>query len=245
MSQALLLQAENLTKRYQLGGHVVSALHGVSVSVDVGEFVAIMGPSGSGKSTLMNILGCLDQPTSGAYHLAGKAVAGLSADALAEVRNRLIGFVFQQFNLLPRTCASENVELPLVYAKVSPAQRRQRALAALERVGLLDRAMHRPAELSGGQQQRVAIARALVNHPQLILADEPTGALDSATSEEIMVLLNDLNRQGITVIVVTHEHEVAAWAHRRLVFKDGRIAQDHAQVPRSAGIGASALLQTR
>ncbi len=232
----MLLQAHNLSKTYAVGGQVVRALSEVSLSVQAGEFVAIMGASGSGKSTLMNILGCLDQPTTGRYHLAGEAVEGLSSDDLAGLRNRLIGFVFQQFNLLPRTSALENVELPLVYANVPPAERHQRALEALERVGLRERAAHTPAELSGGQQQRVAIARALVNRPQLILADEPTGALDSATSEDIMALLNGLNHQGITVILVTHESDVAAWARRRLVFKDGRVSQDLVQAPRAAAV---------
>lgn len=247
MSRPVLLHAENLVKTYRVGDQIVRALDGVSVAIHEGEFVAIMGASGSGKSTLMNILGCLDLPSSGAYSLAGEciiqepsAASGkkneaklLSGDALASVRNRLIGFVFQQFNLLPRTSALENVELPMVYARVKPAERHQRALEALRRVGLEDRASHTPAELSGGQQQRVAIARALVNRPRLILADEPTGALDSQTSEDIMALLAELNRQGITVILVTHENEVADWAARRLTFKDGRIVEDLTQVPRS------------
>jgi putative ABC transport system ATP-binding protein len=234
-----LLQAEHLTKSYKVGDQVVRALNDVSLRIYEGEFVAIMGASGSGKSTLMNILGCLDQPTSGRYHLAGEAVEGLTADALAGLRNRLIGFVFQQFNLLPRTSAAENVELPMVYAKVPPAERHQRALAALERVGLRERATHTPAELSGGQQQRVAIARALINRPRLILADEPTGALDSATSEDIMALLKELNDQGITVILVTHENEVAAWARRRLVFKDGRVIHDEVQAPQAPSAAVS------
>lgn len=224
-----LLEARDLCKSYAMGGEVVHALRGVSLDVDEGEFVAVMGASGSGKSTLMNILGCLDAPTSGTYALAGQAVQGLAPDRLAAIRNRTIGFVFQQFHLLARTSALENVELPLVYAGLRPAERRTRALAALEAVGLQERAGHTPAQLSGGQQQRVAIARALVNRPRLILADEPTGALDSHTSEGIMRLLADLNRQGITVVLVTHEAEVAAWARRRIVFRDGCVVEDAAQ----------------
>ena len=226
-----LIEARGLTKTYAMGGESVHALDGVSLDIDAGEFVAIMGASGSGKSTLMNILGCLDRPDSRQYRLAGEAVEALDGDALASVRNRRIGFVFQQFNLLPRTSAQENVELPMVYAGVPAAERQARARAALERVGLGQRLGHTPAELSGGQQQRVAIARALVNNPSLILADEPTGALDTQTSEDVMRLLSDLNRQGITVVLVTHEHDVAAWARRRLVFRDGRIVEDAAQPP--------------
>ncbi|MDR7377435.1 ABC-type lipoprotein export system ATPase subunit/ABC-type antimicrobial peptide transport system permease subunit [Rhodoferax ferrireducens] len=221
-----LVQSVDLGKSYAMGFEVVHALRGVSLQIAEGDFVAIMGTSGSGKSTLMNILGCLDTPSSGSYALAGEAVQGMDADALALVRNRRIGFVFQQFNLLPRASALENVELPLVYAGVPAAQRRERALAALQRVGLGERLLHTPAELSGGQQQRVAIARALVNGPQLILADEPTGALDSQTSEEVMQLLADLNAQGITVVLVTHEADIAAWARRKIVFKDGQIVED-------------------
>jgi putative ABC transport system ATP-binding protein len=226
-----LIDARDLVKTYTMGDQTVHALRGVTLAIEAGEFVAIMGASGSGKSTLMNILGCLDQPSSGRYLLAGEPVESLSGDALAAIRNRRIGFVFQQFNLLPRTSALENVELPMVYASVRPADRHARARAALARVGLEQRADHTPAELSGGQQQRVAIARALVNAPQLILADEPTGALDSQTSEDIMRLLADLNDQGMTVILVTHEHDVAAWAKRRIVFKDGHILEDHVQQP--------------
>nr|WP_315431315.1 ABC transporter permease [uncultured Albidiferax sp.] len=221
-----LIQSVELGKSYAMGFEVVHALRGVSLQIAEGDFVAIMGTSGSGKSTLMNILGCLDTPSSGSYTLAGEAVQGMDADALALVRNRRIGFVFQQFNLLPRASALENVELPLVYAGVPAAQRRERAVAALQRVGLGERLLHTPAELSGGQQQRVAIARALVNGPQLILADEPTGALDSQTSEEVMQLLADLNAQGITVVLVTHEADIAAWARRKIVFKDGQIVED-------------------
>ncbi|HEY0885146.1 MAG TPA: ABC transporter ATP-binding protein [Ramlibacter sp.] len=221
-----LIEARDIAKAYRMGDQTVHALRGVSVDVEAGEFVAIMGASGSGKSTLMNILGCLDRPTSGTYRLAGEAVEGMSANQLASIRNRRIGFVFQQFNLLPRTSAAENVELPMVYSGVKAALRRERALAALRKVGLGERCHHTPGELSGGQQQRVAIARALVNDPQLILADEPTGALDSQTSEDIMRLLAALNAQGITVIIVTHEADIAAWARRRIVFRDGRILED-------------------
>jgi putative ABC transport system ATP-binding protein len=221
-----LIEARGLTKVYAMGDQTVHALRGVSLDIEAGAFVAIMGASGSGKSTLMNILGCLDLPTAGEYRLAGEAVEGLKADQLASIRNRRIGFVFQQFNLLPRTSALENVELPMVYAGVKAPQRRERATAALRRVGLDERLSHTPAELSGGQQQRVAIARALVNQPQLILADEPTGALDSQTSEDIMRLLTELNGQGMTVVLVTHEAGIAAWARRVIVFRDGHILED-------------------
>jgi ABC-type lipoprotein export system ATPase subunit len=235
VTERLLIQARNLCKRYAMGtpaqlraggGQTVHALRDVSLDIAEGDFVAIMGASGSGKSTLMNMLGCLDAPTSGSYHLAGEAVEHMGADQLASIRNRRIGFVFQQFNLLPRTSALENVELPLVYSGTKAAERRERATQALQRVGLGERLDHTPAELSGGQQQRVAIARALVNQPQLILADEPTGALDSQTSEDTMRLLSALNAQGMTVVLVTHEADVAAWARRCLVFKDGQIIQD-------------------
>ena len=232
-ASAPLIQARGLTKSYVMGDQTVHALRGVSLDIEAGDFVAIMGASGSGKSTLMNILGCLDLPTEGTYALAGEAVQGMRPDQLASIRNRRIGFVFQQFNLLPRTSALENVELPMVYAGVPSAARRERAMAALTLVGLGQRHQHTPAELSGGQQQRVAIARALVNQPQLILADEPTGALDSQTSEDIMRLLMDLNRQGMTVVLVTHESDIAAWARRRLVFKDGLIVQDVEQRTRA------------
>ncbi len=221
-----LIEARELTKVYTMGDQTVHALRGVSLDIEEGGFVAIMGASGSGKSTLMNILGCLDQPTAGEYRLAGEPVEHMAADDLASIRNRRIGFVFQQFNLLPRTSALENVELPMVYAGVKSVERRERALEALRRVGLGERAGHTPAELSGGQQQRVAIARALVNRPQLILADEPTGALDTQTSEEIMRLLTELNGQGITIVLVTHESDIAAWARRKIVFRDGRIVED-------------------
>jgi putative ABC transport system ATP-binding protein len=224
-----LIQARDLVKTYTMGEQTVHALRGVSLDVERGEFVAIMGASGSGKSTLMNIIGCLDLPTSGRYWLAGEEVENLPADQLASIRNRLIGFVFQQFNLLPRTSALENVSLPMVYSGVKVAQQRERALTALARVGLAERGDHTPSELSGGQQQRVAIARALVNQPQIILADEPTGALDSKTSADIMRLLADLNAQGMTVIIVTHENDIASWARRKLVFRDGQIIEDARQ----------------
>jgi putative ABC transport system ATP-binding protein len=221
-----LIEARQLVKTYTMGDQTVHALRGVSLDIAEGEFVAIMGASGSGKSTLMNILGCLDLPTSGEYRLAGESVEGLQPDDLASIRNRRIGFVFQQFNLLPRTSALENVELPMVYAGIKSEARKEKAKAALARVGLAERMDHTPAELSGGQQQRVAIARALVNSPQLILADEPTGALDSQTSADIMTLLTELNQQGMTVVLVTHEHDVAAWARRRIVFRDGLMVED-------------------
>jgi putative ABC transport system ATP-binding protein len=221
-----LIEARALTKTYVMGDQTVHALRGVSLDIHEGEFVAIMGASGSGKSTLMNILGCLDLPSQGEYRLAGESVEGLQPDELASIRNRRIGFVFQQFNLLPRTSALENVELPMVYAGIKSEVRKEKAKAALARVGLAERMDHTPAELSGGQQQRVAIARALVNNPQLILADEPTGALDSQTSEDIMKLLTELNQQGMTVVLVTHEHDVAAWARRRIVFRDGQMVED-------------------
>jgi len=221
-----LIEARNLTKVYAMGAQTVPALRGVSLDIAAGEFVAIMGASGSGKSTLLNILGCLDQPTTGEYRLAGEPVEKMAADQLASIRNRRIGFVFQHFNLLPRTSALENVELPMVYAGVRASERRARALDALQRVGLGDRSHHTPSELSGGQQQRVAIARSLVNQPQLILADEPTGALDSQTSEDIMRLLKDLNEHGITIVLVTHEYDIAAWARRRIVFRDGLVIED-------------------
>ncbi|HYF21063.1 MAG TPA: ABC transporter ATP-binding protein [Ramlibacter sp.] len=221
-----LIEARELTKAYAMGDQTVHALRGVSLDIEAGAFVAIMGASGSGKSTLMNILGCLDLPTTGEYRLAGEAVETMRPDQLASIRNRRIGFVFQQFNLLPRTSALENVELPMVYAGIKAPQRRERAMAALVKVGLGQRWRHTPAELSGGQQQRVAIARALVNEPQLILADEPTGALDSQTSEDIMRLLTELNGQGMTVVLVTHEADIAAWARRVIVFRDGEVLED-------------------
>jgi putative ABC transport system ATP-binding protein len=237
----MLIQTTDLTKDYTLGDTVVHALAGVSIGIDAGEFVAVMGPSGSGKSTFMNMIGCLDRPTSGGYRLADEDVAHMSADELAAVRNRRIGFVFQQFNLLPRTSALENVELPLIYAGVKPAERHQRAASKLALVGLASRADHHPAQLSGGQQQRVAIARALVNEPALILADEPTGALDSRTSVEIMALLQQLNRTGMTIVVVTHEHDIADYAGRLITFRDGHVRSDERQTPRDAVADLAAL----
>ncbi|HWP18337.1 MAG TPA: ABC transporter ATP-binding protein [Burkholderiaceae bacterium] len=232
-----LIEVRSLTKTYRMGEDAsteVLALRGVSLDIEAGEFVAVMGASGSGKSTFMNIVGCLDRPSSGTYRLAGERVDELPGDRLAAIRNRQIGFVFQHFNLLPRTTAVENVELPLVYAGVGAAERRQRAMAALAQVGLTERAAHMPSELSGGQQQRVAIARALVNQPQLILADEPTGALDTATSEEVMRLFAQLHARGMTIVLVTHEHDIAAWAARCISFRDGRVVDDRRQAPRGA-----------
>jgi putative ABC transport system ATP-binding protein len=226
VSDREFILVEHLTKTYHLGEVEVHALRGVSLSIARGDFVAIMGASGSGKSTLMNILGCLDRPSSGRYFLDGVDVLTLSPDERAEVRNAKIGFVFQNFNLLPRTSALENVELPLVYSVVSLEEQHTRALAALRAVGLEDRMHHMPSQLSGGQQQRVAIARALVNSPVLILADEPTGNLDSAASTEVMQIFTGLNRQGITVVLVTHESDIAAFARRRITFRDGCVVAD-------------------
>jgi putative ABC transport system ATP-binding protein len=238
--QTPLIEVADLAKDYVLGDTVVRALDGVTLAIGAGEFVAVMGPSGSGKSTFMNLIGCLDRPTRGAYRLAGEDVAALDADALAAVRNRRIGFVFQQFNLLPRTPALENVELPLMYAGIGARERHRRAAARLAQVGLGERLDSLPSQLSGGQQQRVAIARALVNDPALVLADEPTGALDSRTSLEIMVLLQQLNRGGITVVVVTHEQDIAAYAGRRIGFRDGRVRSDRQQTPRDAAADLAA-----
>ena len=224
-----LIETRHLVKTYGVGEQTVHALDDVSIDIEKGEFVAIVGASGSGKSTFMNMIGCLDLPTSGTYHLGGEDVATMNSDALADLRNRRIGFVFQQFNLLARTSALENVALPLLYARQGPLagltkeERYQHAKERLEQVGLGARLFNTPAQLSGGQQQRVAIARALVNDPDLILADEPTGALDSKTSAEVMELLTQLNKQGMTVIVVTHEPDVAAYASRTITFKDGKL----------------------
>jgi putative ABC transport system ATP-binding protein len=221
-----LITTRNLAKEYRMDGYTVAALRGVTLEIAAGEFVAVMGPSGSGKSTFMNLLGCLDSPTGGDYILAGESVAQLSGDALAAIRNRRLGFVFQNFNLLARTSAVENVELPLLYSRCPAEERRRRAMARLSEVGLAERAHHHPSQLSGGQQQRVAIARALVNDPVLILADEPTGALDTRTSFELMGLLQQLNRGGMTVVLVTHEHDIATFASRIISFRDGHVLDD-------------------
>ena len=232
-----LIELRNLGKIYQSGDTEFAALHDVNLSIERGDFVAITGSSGSGKSTLMNILGCLDSPSKGSYFLADRDVAKQSRIELAKVRNEFIGFVFQNFNLLARTSAAENVELPLIYAKVPPAERHKRAKEALDRVGLAHRAGHHPSQLSGGQQQRVAIARALVTRPPLILADEPTGNLDSATSVEIMKLLTELQKSGMTILFVTHEPDIAAYAARKLLLKDGAVITDVRQQPTVAEVG--------
>jgi len=222
----VLIEVRNLTKVYDLGASRVLALDGVDLDVERGEYLAIMGASGSGKSTLMNVIGCLDTPTGGTYVLDGERVSDLGDDQLAAIRNRKIGFVFQTFNLLPRSDAFHNVELPLIYAGVGRRERKERVARALAVVGLSDRARHRPSELSGGQRQRVAIARALVNRPSLILADEPTGNLDSGTSRDIMTALDGIHREGNTIILVTHEEDIAAHARRRIRLHDGRISSD-------------------
>ena len=223
-----MITLEGITKVYRAGAVEVPALKGVSLHIPEGEFVAIMGPSGSGKSTLMNVIGCLDQPTEGRYILDGYDVSALTDDQLAWIRNRKIGFVFQSFNLIPRVSAAHNVEMPLIYAGDS-VQRRERAMAALESVGLLDRAGHLPNELSGGQQQRVAVARALVTDPAILLADEPTGNLDTESSLEILKLLRDLNQQGRTIVLITHEADIAAFAQRVVRLRDGVIVSDERQ----------------
>jgi len=229
-----IIRLAGVTKTYQAGEVEIHALIDVDLTVEKSEMVAIMGPSGSGKSTLMNVLGCLDRPTRGSYLFEGREVATLQKPQLSALRLSAFGFVFQGFQLIARTSAVENVALPLVYADVPAPERRQRAMAALERVGLAGREDHTPAQLSGGQQQRVAIARALVNHPRLILADEPTGALDTRTSIEVLGLLQSLHRSGITVVLVTHEPDIAAYADRRLVVRDGRILSDEKQIPHDA-----------
>jgi len=233
-----VVRIENITKVYRMGEETVHALRGVSLTVSRGEFVAIMGSSGSGKSTCMHILGCLDRPSSGSYTLDGEAVHDLKKDQLADIRNRKLGFVFQGFNLLSRTSALENVELPLVYGHVPAAERKKRAMEALRLVGLAERAGHLSNQLSGGQQQRVAIARALAGTPALILADEPTGNLDSHMSEEIMDIFTRLNAQGITIIMVTHEPDIAAFAGRRITFKDGIIIDDTGPARQAGQAGA-------
>jgi putative ABC transport system ATP-binding protein len=242
---APLIKVRDLAKTYQIGEYAVHALKGITVEIPRGAFVAVMGPSGSGKSTFMNLLGCLDFPTAGGYELDGEEVDGLDADTLAQIRNRKIGFVFQQFNLLSRATALANVELPMVYRGAAREQRHEAAYTALTTVGLADRTHHRPSQLSGGQQQRVAIARALVNEPVLILADEPTGALDSRTGLEIMALFQRLNADGMTVVLVTHEADVARFAERVLHFHDGELVRDEKHAPDDAatllaGMGAAA-----
>jgi putative ABC transport system ATP-binding protein len=236
-----VIHVEDIHKIYSLGETQVHALRGVTVTVERGEFVAIMGASGSGKSTFMNILGCLDKPTSGRYLLEGTDVAQLDKRQLAGIRNRKIGFVFQGFNLLARTTALENTELPTLYARIDKAERRRRALEALKMVGLAERTDHFPSQLSGGQQQRVAIARALVNRPSILLADEPTGNLDSRTSVELMEIFQSLNDRGLTIILVTHEHDIAQFAKRSIVFRDGKIRRDESTVRRAV---ASEALKT-
>ncbi len=222
----MLIDIRDITKVYQMGDQQVHALSGVTVGMDRGEYVAVMGPSGSGKSTLMNLIGCLDTPSDGSYVLNGREVAKMTDDELASIRNQEIGFVFQTFNLLPRTSALQQVELPLVYSGVPRKERRERAKAALEAVGLTDRMHHHPSELSGGQRQRVAVARALVNNPSILLADEPTGNLDSQTGNEIMALFDELNRRGNTIVLVTHEEDIASHARRIVRLLDGKVRDD-------------------
>jgi putative ABC transport system ATP-binding protein len=236
----MVIDIENITKDYVMGEEIVRALRGVSLQIRRNEYLAVMGPSGSGKSTLMNMLGCLDTPTSGRYEFNGRNVAEMDDDELAAIRNREIGFVFQTFNLLPRASSLRNVELPLIYAGMDPEARQERATQALTDVGLGDRIQHKPNELSGGQRQRVAIARALVNNPSIILADEPTGNLDSKTGEEIMALLEDLYHRGHTIILVTHERDIAAHARRTIRLRDGVVESDEQTfVPRLESVAAS------
>jgi putative ABC transport system ATP-binding protein len=234
-----LIETRDLWKTYSMGNQDVHALGGVSMQIERGEYVAIMGPSGSGKSTLMNLIGCLDTPTKGSYLLNGQQVREMDDDELARIRNEEIGFVFQTFNLLPRATALHNVELPLIYAGVTGTDRRDRALEALARVELSDRVTHRPNELSGGQRQRVAVARALVNNPSILLADEPTGNLDSKTGLEILTLFERLHATGNTIVLITHESEVADYAHRVIQLRDGKISQDVLQSHRSPAMGVS------
>jgi putative ABC transport system ATP-binding protein len=226
MSATAVIRTRGLQKHYVLGAETVRAVRGIDLIVERNEYVAIMGPSGSGKSTFMNLIGCLDTPTAGEYWLDGTPVSGLVDDELARIRNRYIGFVFQTFNLLPRATALHNVELPLIYAGVSKKERHERAVEVLDRCGLGDRMDHKPSELSGGQRQRVAVARALVNRPSLLLADEPTGNLDSKTAADIMALFDELHRSGQTIMLVTHEHDIAEHAHRTVTLRDGVISDD-------------------
>jgi putative ABC transport system ATP-binding protein len=235
VDNGVVIRTENLVKTYEMGAEQVHALQGVDVEIHKGEYVAIMGPSGSGKSTLMNLIGCLDSPTSGRYWLAGRLVSELDDDELAYIRNKEIGFVFQTFNLLPRATALHNVELPLIYSGTPAEERLEKAKLALQRVDLTPRMLHKPNELSGGQRQRVAIARALVNDPSIVLADEPTGNLDSKTGEEIMGLFANLHRQGNTIILVTHEMDIAQHAHRVIFIRDGKIASDEKIAKKQAG----------
>ena len=224
-----LIELKNVYKIYHMGDEDVHALDGVSLTIDKGEFVAIVGQSGSGKSTAMNIIGCLDVPTSGTYHLGGVDVSTMDDDQQAEIRNKMLGFIFQQYNLIPKLTVLENVELPLIYQGIDPIDRRELAIQALTRVGLADRAQHKPTQMSGGQQQRVAIARAISTHPPIIMADEPTGALDSRTGHEVLGFLQQLNKEGSTVILITHDNGIAATARRIVRIADGKIIEDHPQ----------------